>query len=380
MKENDNIPVGVRGELEVIVRDCNGNIISYDKDHNEITDWMKHSIIHLLAGNIFSKEYKHIIPDSTPQKHIYTKMQSGVEFHSSTGKINADGMLLTGKSYFHDGIEQTGFGWGNATPLTDTPYICPTYPTKMLFGTGAEFSGDEGFNVITSYYGVSESIDTAESLEKFLGKEMGDITAFNNNIDEPTNYYSNSEVAGALKQCRSVQPKDFTSPDTSSLPPRSETGITGAIKDCLITNETTKDSNYNSKTGMAYSRYRGVGRPCFIYAERENNSFHSVDVNPGNVNINVDSSSTYEDKLTYSVVMPQNNQSEFYPYNGWILKEAGLFSDSILRLGNTISANNYYKMPSGILLAKRYIKPVMKTADTEIEFRWSIYIAESSGQ
>ena len=51
MKENDNIPVGVRGELEVIVKDCNGNIISYDKDHNEITDWMKHSIIQLLAGD-----------------------------------------------------------------------------------------------------------------------------------------------------------------------------------------------------------------------------------------------------------------------------------------------------------------------------------------
>lgn len=378
MKENDNIPVGVRGELEVIVRDCNGNIISYDKDHNEITDWMKHSIIHLLAGNIFSKEHIYPIPETTPEQYIYTKMQGGEDFHSSTGKTNADGMLLTGKSYFHDGISQEGFGWGNAKPSEDVSYICPTYPTKMLFGTGAEFSGDEPFNVITSYYGVSESTDTAKSLEKFLGKEMGNTIAFNNNINDPTNYYSNSEgIPGTLEQCRSVQPKDFTSPDTSSLTPRLETGITGAIKDCLITDEATKNSNYNPETGMANSQYRGIGRPCFIYAERENDSFHSNIVNPGNVNINVDSSSTYEDKLTYSVVMPQNNQSEFYPYNGWILKEAGLFSDSILRLGNTPS--NYYKMPSGILLAKRYIKPVMKTADTEIEFRWSIYIAESSG-
>lgn len=379
MKENDNIPVGVRGELEVIVRDCNGNIISYDKDHNEITDWMKHSIIHLLAGNIFSKEYKYPIPET--EQFIYTKMQKGEVFHSSTtgNKTNADGMLLTGKSYFHDGIDQTNFGWGNAKPSEEGPYICPTYPTKMLFGTGAEFSGDEPFNVITSYYGVSESIDTAESLEKFLGESIGDISAFKANINDPTNYYSNSEgISDTLKQCRSVQPKDFTSPDTLSLTPRSETGITGAIKDCLITDETTERNNYNSGTGMANSQFRGIGRPCFIYAERENDSFHSDPVNPGNVNINVDSSSAYEDKLTYSVVMPQNNQSEFYPYNGWILKEAGLFSDSILRTGSEPDSN-YYKMPSGILLAKRYIKPVMKTADTEIEFRWSIYIAESSG-
>jgi hypothetical protein len=113
-----------------------------------------------------------------------------------------------------------------------------------------------------------------------------------------------------------------------------------------------------------------------VYAQRDDSNFHTESVIPGYTHIGKNSATVYEDKFTYSVIMPQTSGSNFYPYNGWVLKEAGLFSDSILRLGT--STDGYEKMPSGILLAKRYIKPVMKTADTEIEFRWSIYIAESS--
>src|SRR5574344_1765835 len=50
--ENDNIPVGMRGELEVIVRDRKGNILSYERGHNQGTNLAQMHIIHLLAGEI----------------------------------------------------------------------------------------------------------------------------------------------------------------------------------------------------------------------------------------------------------------------------------------------------------------------------------------
>lgn len=375
IKENDNIPVGIRGELEVISRDRAGNILSYDVDHNEITKWMKHAIIHLLAGNIFSEQRENA-------DYIYSKIQDGTSFHSTnpTTKANGDGMLLTGKQFFHDGLSTSGFSFGNAIPSdTGSSYVCPTYPTKMLFGTGKEYSDSNLYDSLLTYYGLATSGGEAE-LEKFLGSEVNSAN-YTNNIDNSTNYYSNTlnSTNDGLKQCRTIQPADFTNIDTptSGTVSRDETGITGAIKDCLITNSNTQDDNFNTATGMANSLFRGVGRPAFIYGERDETGLHSSNVNSGNVNISKYSTTArYEDKITFSVVMPQNNQSEFYPYNGWILKEAGLFSDSLLRIGGSTDNDTYFKMPSGIMLAKRYIKPIMKTADTEIEFRWSIYIAE----
>ena len=372
IKENDNIPVGIRGELEVISRDRAGNILSYDVDHNEITKWMKHAIIHLLAGNIFSEQ---------KTGGIYSKIQDGTDFHSTNPtKANGDGMLLTGKQFFHDGLSASGFSFGNAIPSdTNLSYVCPTYPTKMLFGTGKEYAIDDLYNSLLTYYGLATDGGETE-LEKFLGSGVNSVN-YTNNINALTNYYSNTlnSTNEGLKQCRTIQPADFTNIDTptSGTVSKDETGITGAIKDCLITNSNTQTANFNTVTGMANSLFRGVGRPAFIYGERDETGLHSSNVTSGNVNISKYSTSPgYEDKITFSVVMPQNNQSEFYPYNGWILKEAGLFSDSLLRIGGSVENDDYFKMPSGILLAKRYIKPIMKTADTEIEFRWSIYIAE----
>lgn len=371
IKENDNIPVGIRGELEVISRDRAGNILSYDVDHNEITKWMKHAIIHLLAGNIFSEQ---------KTGGIYSKIQGEIGFHS-TGptKANGDGMLLTGKQFFHDGLSASGFSFGNAIPSGDS-YVCPTYPTKMLFGTGKEYSVDEQYIDLLTYYGLATDGGETE-LEKFLGSGVNSAN-YKNNIDNSTNYYSNTlnSTSDGLKRCRTIQPADFTNIDTSNpvTLAKDETGITGAIKDCLITNFNTQNDNFDTVTGMANSLFRGVGRPAFIYGERDETGLHSSNVTSGNVNISkYSTTANYEDKITFSVVMPQNNQSEFYPYNGWILKEAGLFSDSLLRIaGNLDNSPSFFKMPSGIMLAKRYIKPIMKTADTEIEFRWSIYIAE----
>jgi len=383
MKENDNIPLGIRGELEVIVRDRNGKIISYDKDHNEITDWMKHSIVHLLAGDIFSSELQNT--NGTTSEKIYTKIQEGVGFHNNTGtKANGDGMLLTSSQYFHTGKETLDFGWGNSIPADSTgesgAFISPTFPTKMLFGTGKEIDDSVLISEVLGYYGALTD-GTGDSLEKYMGEGIVGAN-LHNNIDNDTNYYSNtineSATPNVLKQCRTIQSNNFTNIETpSSWNPKVETGITGAIKDCLITDETTHESNFNSAIGMANSEKRGVGRPAFIYAERENQNFTTSEVVPGSINISNYTSSKYEDKITYSVIMPQNNQNEFYPYNGWIIKEAGLFSDSVLTKQGVISeVDDYFKMPCGILLAKRYIKPIMKTADTEIEFRWTIYIAD----
>ena len=46
---DDHVPLNMRGELEVIVKDRDGNVLSYEKGHNQVTNLAKMAIIHLLA-------------------------------------------------------------------------------------------------------------------------------------------------------------------------------------------------------------------------------------------------------------------------------------------------------------------------------------------
>jgi hypothetical protein len=388
-KENDSIPLGVRGELEVIVRDKDRNIISYDIDHNEITDWMKHAIVHLLAGDILSEEHKEptdgtsvsgfSTPLVSPYNVKFTNMQAndGVNtFHDLSTLVNKDGMLLSNRPYYHNGLDDASFLWRNFEENRSS-YVSPMYPTKMLFGTGKEISMNDDYSTLTALYGT----DDPNTLKNFLGIESMDETSFATwkaNINIDSNYYSGtSNLAGTnIIKARTVQPPHVYQEAPEEPNYRGEFGIKGAIKTCLIESATDETTKYDFTNEIASGENRGLGRPCFVYAQRDDSNFHTESVIPGYTHIGKNSATVYEDKFTYSVIMPQTSGSNFYPYNGWVLKEAGLFSDSILRLGT--STDGYEKMPSGILLAKRYIKPVMKTADTEIEFRWSIYIAESS--
>jgi hypothetical protein len=130
--------------------------------------------------------------------------------------------------------------------------------------------------------------------------------------------------------------------------------------------------------------YWGVGKPCFIYARREARFYQSGS------EIGLDFDTSMENKITYTVTLPEQtgtNAGIFYPYNGFILKVAGLFADARFFLRNTIPASdaqsddaslqefkNFTKMPQGILIAKRYISPITKSHDVSVTARWTLYL------
>ena len=160
---------------------------------------------------------------------------------------------------------------------------------------------------------------------------------------------------------------------------------------------------------MAAAAYRGIGYPCFIYAERSTNKFY--DTSKGNTEVHYQMNSAltsvtvpYETELVYTVVMPaQPNSSgsidEFYPYNGWILKQAGLFCDSRFKVRSEESNQsstykesvfigkvnasesesndaNFYRDSVGgqMLFTRNLSSPILKTKDNEVTFVWHIFV------
>ena len=76
-----------------------------------------------------------------------------------------------------------------------------------------------------------------------------------------------------------------------------------------------------------------------------------------------------------------NNLGEFYPYNGWTLKQIGLFNDSKFSYTaseavypSTDAYYQYNNMPCGIMLAKKHIVPFTKTADLRVVLNWVLSI------
>lgn len=354
LKENDNIPLGMRGELEVIVRDKDDNIVSYQKDHNTITQWMKHAITHMLAGYVLQTERVGISGTAEP---IYSTIQAD---HSTIS--NPDGMLISKKQYFTD-LSGVDLNLVPGVGTLGTGFNSAIYPTKMLFGTGVEFPT---YDTAKAYYGTT--------YQQMTGFDSEISVPFENNLKNDKNYFNeNGTITDpstlGTRTCQPLTTQAITENISSS-----STGIKGAIKDCLINSNNDLDINYDAENSIVKGEYRGVGRPCFVYAERKlDNLFSSITEYPGYVKVGSEGTTSFENKITYSVVLPRT--TGFYPYDGWILKEAGLFNDAPFLIGGADDVgDNSEKMLAGTLLAKRYISPVLKTQDNSIEFIWSIYI------
>jgi len=166
----------------------------------------------------------------------------------------------------------------------------------------------------------------------------------------------------------------------------SDYAITGAIKNGLYESNAGDSAKIETTSGNYFSIQNdwGIGRPSFIYAKRESRFYQSG----AEVALNFDSN--VENKITYTVTMPEQTGAyagTFYPYNGFVLKEAGLFTDAGFRLKDTSPPNdagsddsalaefdNFSSMPHGMLFAKRYISPITKSHDVSITARWTIYL------
>lgn len=429
-KGDDYIPLNMRGELEVIVKDREGNIVSYERGHNQVTKLAKMAIIHLLAGEIgvvdsdvFSIEHS---GESSDFQRVYSlndvvnsaKIFPRYERSNHTNSSNLDGTLVSGSQFFYDGDEYDN---GITYRLTQVaPYDASdhtlklnfNFPTKMLFGTGVEaYDSDSLNNAYLTDFGQAISTSAAMRLNGYTlnpgeisAKFFAGCSSDGGDLDgvstqkKLSNWYSNG-----VYRCRTLQPA--SSQQMFTTPINTDTSIKGAIKNCYITSTEDTDK-YNATTKMAVNDYRGYGYPCFIYAKRSTGSFYNASEGNQEVYYQMNSalgSTPYETEITYTVNMPaqpvnSSSISSFYPYNGWILKQAGLFSDSRFKLrsednkeessvykeeyflsqiaGNESDNAKIYRDSVGgqMLFTRNLSSPIMKTADTEVVFVWHIFI------
>jgi len=318
----------IKGEVEITgIR--NGKIIYYDKGENTVTTWAKHSVIHLLTGKIFSNSGESFL--------------DGV--HSDTE--NSDGALISGKQFLNSsGIEY----WANDASI-DTGFNYTFFPTKIILGTGTEF---EEVTDSTEYSALKENNPTL----KF--DDWTTFSDFNTNINDVKNNFSNTYSEASMLNTRTVNSITTTSL-TAPQNPELETSVKGVIK--------TLQTDNTAPTGSLI----GVGKPCFVYVGRENAVL--TDTSEA---LPTSDNNEYNNKITFTVVLPDqtgDNSGKYYPYNGYTIKEAGLFADALVNPNVELPAGDLnIKMPYGLLFAKRYITPFTKTADSSFTIRWTIYI------
>jgi hypothetical protein len=354
----------LHGELEIEGR-RGGKLFHYDKQDNKITIWAKHATMHMITGESFSQ--------------IGTSRLTAAGNHGDTAgdsSYNRDGTLVSGEQYFaNPTFPGTNDWWARPVVGDSTTHLYPYFPTKMLFGTGFEWRswatiGDSDYY---TYYTATDGWAEAEF-------DHSSITNAANNYS--ADYDTTGDSLNFNRTMNDIYSGTLTTPAITD----SDYAIKGAIKNGLYESSVDDTAKIDTISGNYFSiqDYWGVGRPAFIYAKRESRFYQSG----AEVALNFDSN--VENKITYTVTMPEQTGAfagNFYPYNGFVLKEAGLFTDSGFRLKDTTPPNdagsddssltefdNYSSMPYGMLFAKRYIAPITKSHDVSITARWTIYL------
>ena len=360
--------VQFEGKLEVAASK-NGKVFHYDAGSNVVTVWAKHATMHLLTGESFSSH------------------GNQREFVGHDLDNNPDGTILSGRQYFQPNGTEYGleYRWSKSTASASTaPGIgdltnedddikFPYFPTKMLFGTGFEWA---------TWAEVPQ-----EYKDIYIAQNTDWPTIFETNIGDDDNDYSDTYVAQASAPTKTRTMNDVLAAGLSQNPTEDDFAVRGAVKNGLVFDRvadgvgggTAKLIEVEGTNEFSDYPYRGIGKPSFIYSLR-NERFMIQD---SEVGLSSDAEDI-ENKITFTVNMQEQTGTEegwFYPYNGFILKQAGLFCDARMLLGNTVPISpgvdeydNYSKMPYGIIMAKRNIAPIQKSHDVAISSRWTLYL------
>jgi len=396
--ENDRMSFKLKGELK-LTAEKNGEIFYYDEGHNVVTIWAKHATMHLLTSESYSTHGTVFNEDGS--ELVYSSRSIDDADHT-IGFKNVDGTLISGEQYlgnndkyYDTGMQQykhfnkpANLSVNNAIGDSNSGFIHPFFPTKMAFGTGIEYKNWDSV-VAAGRAGDSEDITSYVHAKNGAWSE----STFNNMIDNPKNYYSNKFDSESRNLIQSRTVNDVYSGVLPGNPPEeTDFGIPGIIKDATFNdineNDNSKLMDVDGKK-FAKESYRGIGRPSFVYATR--NRFMQDGTEVKLEQGSTSGTESLESKVTFTVVLPEQPNGEFYPYNGYTLKIAGLFCDARMLLGNKVPIgdfvttptetdsssqefSNYNKMPGGILWAKRKIAPIFKSHDVRITAQWTIYL------
>src|SRR5574344_349991 len=380
-------------------------LVYHDTGDNTVTDWMRQAIIVMLTGGCFSpngkkntstttesatktEQYSTPCVDTTSNK-IHAKS-------SSSDGINYDGYIINGGQYFWDPKDFKG----HYSSTTFTNDIYPIFPTKVLLGTGKEYNSwseleTECQGTYSTYY--------ANMLTEYGGDSSTATTNFDNNIATSDNSNNCNIVSGTIskgvytsysttiQRARTVNDPDSSITTEVSSSASKNYGVIGPIKTMYFSeadDESKLMSTISDSGNLLLPTYRGVGRPCFIYMNKKNtsdDSYSTWDTSTSEVAVSANSGMYYLNKITFKVTMPAQTDTyagTYYPYNGYTLKQIGLYNDALRTLHSSATTGEtegsissvYKNMPCGTLLAIKNMTPFSKTAGESVVLTWTLTI------
>ena len=356
VKPLDKFEFPMEGYLKIVQKDeRTGEIISVQEDHNTVLQWARHATFHCLTGSPYSPqgETRLVSDDAGTINH------ADHSENPATSAVNKDQTMISGNQYF-DGTDLTPWCVKNG-PSLSSDYIYAYYPTKILFGTSSEYTSWANLDSNARYQAVSLGYDQAD---------------FDDNVSLAINDYSAEYTNGGFVHKRTMN--DYLLTKANETVPSDDKFIKGAVKTTITTEDDINEKTVLDDDGyrIEVPKWRGIGRPCFIYFNRD--GIPETDENGVMIGRN-SGSSNFDDRLTFSFTMPSQDgddisgMNKFYPYNNYLLKEAGLFCDSRLL---TYELNDFTpdpKMPYGIIFCKRYISPFTKTGSSSVSVNWVLY-------
>lgn len=366
MKKNKIVSLA-DGYVDIKAYNENKELIYHDCGDNTVTDWMRQVIIQLLTG---TQTYTQGV--SYKKSNVSETNESKTINHGDG--INGNGALISGMdekaSYFNPDAEEVYVGDENNYAL---------YPTKVLFGTGQEFPN---WKSLMEYY--EDNNDFKNELKAIYdenGKDFNPNASINSAYSSTIGSYGNYTYSGGgelLKTITINDPNAIVQGDTPKVMAR-KLGVTGAVKTPYLP-ASNGDSNAEKylmqgtdiEGKLLQQKYRGIGEPCFIYFDKGKN----YDCFYGGSSIYVNGENNNEvNKITFHIEMPSQSGSEYYPYNGYTLRQVGLFNDSFLRDGNGDVNGTFKKlMPYGTMLAIKSISPFVKSSSVSMDITWTLTI------
>ena len=387
-------------------KDGNKTMVYHDTGDNTITDWMRHAIMLMLSGYSLSYNGNNVIDSTESSKSKEQISKPNPVYHSSSENkgYNKDGYCLNGEQYLWEG-ENSNIGYpivGNTNFYVDGEEQYSLFPTKVLLGTGCEYTDWQSLkdaneeenatwytNMINTY-GDGDVIVAEKAFNSMLGLESDDDICKSNQYSGTIGLQGLYSGSGSLVRAITVNDPDNTTNVSSSAEMSKRYGVVGAIKTIYCPDDANDCSEYLEETvsdsgRLIKGKYRGAGRPCFIYFNRSSQTKSNKldwDEVTSDISVQRDSSSNYLNRITFRIVIPAQSSGtgavgEYNPFNGYTFKQIGLFNDALI---NTISGVNNPKtkqasnMPCGMMLAIKNIQNFTKTADESIEFTWTLTI------
>lgn len=407
-------------------KDGKKELIYHDAGDNTVTDWMRHAIMIMLTGSVYSKNGDGAQGfsgdsdfDSSYSSLLNTSQYSSPDVNTTENKIahvltssssvlngtNQDGYLLNGEQYFWPIADYTGhYSIANSSLKSDlSKNYYAMFPTKVLLGTGKEY---DSWATLQSENETENQPWYANMLNEYGGTVSEAKTEFDSNINTSSNssgtnvsncnvlsgsisnnVYSSDEAS--ISRMRTVNdPSSDTSARTNTSTMSKNFNVVGAVKTCYFNSSTDSGklmSAISTEGRLLKPAYRGIGRPCFIYFNTPTTESWKSASEGVEVTLSNDSSLNYLNKITFKITMPSqsavnNAVGAYYPYNGYTLRQIGLYNDA--RLSKVVTAYGteeasksvYGNMPCGMLLAIKNIAAFTKIADTSVTLTWTLTI------